>query len=109
MVLEVLNPGRQVGAARTATLRLRRQGLDVVYFGNLTDTALARRERNLVYVRRADTTGIGRVIVALGDAEIVDRPDASRLVDLTVILGRQSGTRGDSIAVAVRRQSADSR
>lgn len=88
VIVEVLNPGRRVGAARTATVQLRQEGLDVVYFGNLTDTVLAKRERHLVYVRRGDTTGIGRVIAAMGDAEVVDRADATRLVDLTVILGK---------------------
>jgi hypothetical protein len=88
VTVEVLNPGKQVGVARTATLRLRQQGLDVVYFGSLADTVLAKRERNLIYVRRGDTTGVGRVIAAIGDAEVVDRADATRLVDLTVIPGR---------------------
>ena len=88
VIVEVLNPGKQVGIARSVTLRLRQQGLDVVYFGNLTDSVLARRERNLIYVRRGDTTGVGRVIAAIGDAEIVDRADATRLVDLSVIPGR---------------------
>jgi hypothetical protein len=95
VVVEVLNPGKQVGVARTATVRLRQQGLDVVYFGNLADTALARRERSLIYVRRGDTTGVGRVIAAIGDAEVVDRADATRLVDLSVVLGRQLKVRGD--------------
>ena len=88
VLVEVLNPGKHVGVARSATLRLRQQGLDVVYFGNLTDSVLARRDRNLIYVRRGDTTGVGRVVAAIGDAEILDRADATRLVDLTVIPGR---------------------
>ena len=96
VIVEVLNPGKQVGLARAATLRLRQRGLDVVYFGNLSDTSLAKRERNLVYLRRGDTTGIGRVIAALGDAEIVDRADATRLVDLTVVLGTSARLQGDS-------------
>jgi len=88
VIVEVLNAGKQPGVARNATLRLRQQGLDVVYFGNLTDSILGKRERNLIYVRRGDTTGVGRVIAAIGDAEIVDRADATRLVDLSVIPGR---------------------
>lgn len=107
VVVEVLNPGKQVGVARAATLRLRQQGLDVVYFGSLTDTVLAKRERNLIYVRRGDTAGVGRAIQALGDAEVVDRADATRLVDLTVVLGRQYGARGDSVRTGSPRQEGD--
>lgn len=107
VVVEVLNPGRQVGAARTATLRLRQAGLDVVYFGSVTDTVLARRERNLIYVRRGDTAGTGRAIQALGDAEVVDRADATRLVDLTVVLGKEYGVRRDSVQTGSPRQKGD--
>ena len=107
VVVEVLNPGTQVGAARAATLRLRQAGLDVVYFGNVTDTALARRDRNLIYVRRGDTAGVGRAIQALGDAEVVDRADATRLVDLTVVLGPESAVRRDSIRTRSSRPEGD--
>jgi hypothetical protein len=107
VVVEVLNPGKQVGAARAATLRLRQQGLDVVYFGSVTDTALARRERNLIYVRRGDTAGVGLVIQGLGDAEVIDRADATRLVDLTVVLGREYGVRRDSVGSGAPRQGGD--
>ncbi len=96
VTVEVLNPGKQVGVARTATVRLRGQGLDVVYFGSLADTVLAKRERNLIYVRRGDTTGVGLVLAAIGDAEIVDRADRTRLVDLSVVLGRHPMSRADS-------------
>lgn len=107
VVVEVLNPGKQVGAARAATLRLRQEGLDVVYFGSVSDTALARRERNLIYVRRGDTAGVGRAIQALGGAEVVDRADATRLVDLTVVLGREYGVRRDSVRAGSPRQEGD--
>ena len=102
VVVEVLNPGKQVGMARSATLRLRQQGLDVVYFGNLTDTVLGKRERNLIYVRRGDTAGVGRVIAAIGDADVIDRADATRLVDLSVMLGRRLKAPGDSLGTTTR-------
>jgi hypothetical protein len=89
VVVEVLNVSRVTGGARIAAVRLRQQPLlDVVYFGSPADSVLAKRERNLIYVRRGDTTGVGAVMAAIGDAEVVDRPDPTRMVDLTVIPGR---------------------
>jgi hypothetical protein len=88
VTVEVFNSGGKVGAARVGMLLLRRARLDVVYFGN-ADSALAGRARNQVLVRRRDTTGVGRVIEALGDAEVIDAPDSARLVDLTVLLGKE--------------------
>lgn len=88
VTVEVLNSGGKVGAARVGMLLLRRARLDVVYFGN-ADAALAGRSRNQVLVRRGDTTGVGRVIEALGPAEVVLAPDPARLVDLTVLLGKE--------------------
>lgn len=86
VVVEVLNPGNEVGLARTTTALLRQQpSLDVVFFGVKPDTVLARRKRNLIYVRRGDTTGVGAVMRAIGDADVVDLADPSRFVDLTVI------------------------
>jgi hypothetical protein len=93
VIVEVINPGKRPGVARVVTLRLREQPqLDVVYFGNQADTALAKRDRNLIYVRRGDTTGVGLVIAAIGDADIVDRGDPTRFVDLSVIPGKNFGT-----------------
>lgn len=88
VTVEVLNSGKVPGAGRAGTLLLRRAGLDVVYFGN-ADAKLADRERNQVLVRGGDTSGVGRVVEALGDAEVIDAPDRTRLVDLTVLLGKK--------------------
>jgi hypothetical protein len=88
VTVEVLNSGGNIGAARVGMLLLRRARLDVVYFGN-ADSAQSGRVRNQVLVRRGDTTGVGRVIEALGNAEIVEAPDLARLVDLTVLLGKE--------------------
>lgn len=85
--VEVLNGGRTPGAARDATILLRHAGLDVVSYGD-AGAAFAAPERAQVLVRRGDTTGAGRVREALGPVDIVDAPDPSRLVELTVILGR---------------------
>jgi len=88
VVVEVLNSGKAPGAGRAGMLLLRRAGLDVVSLAN-ADSALSGRVRNQVIVRRHDTTGVGRVVEALGDAEILEAADSSRLVDLTVLLGRR--------------------
>ncbi|MGH7594047.1 MAG: hypothetical protein ACRELE_09400 [Gemmatimonadales bacterium] len=85
--VEVLNSGGNIGAARVGMVRLRLARLDVVGFGN-ADSAMSGRIRNQVLVRRGDTTGVGRVIEAIGDADVIDAPDSTRLVDLTVLLGK---------------------
>ncbi len=88
--VEVLNAGKTPGVARVATLVLRRAGLDVVNYSN-AGPAGRNVTRNQVLVRHGDTTGTGRIVAALGDAEIVDMPDDSRLVDLSVILAPSYG------------------
>jgi hypothetical protein len=86
VTVEVLNSTRAAGVARVGRALLRRAGLDVVYFGN-PDRPLGNREHNEVLVRRGDTTGVGRVLEALGQATVIDAPDSARLVDLTILLG----------------------
>ena len=86
VTVEVLNATRSAGMARVATAQLRRARLDVVYFGN-ADNALGRHDRTEVLVRRGDTIGVGRVLETLGPAAVIDAPDSTRLVDLTVLLG----------------------
>lgn len=88
VVVEVLNSGKVVGAGRAGMLLLRRAGLDVVYLAN-ADSGLAGRVRNQVLVRRGDTAGVGRAVEALGDAEVIQLSDSTRLVDLTVLLGKR--------------------
>ncbi len=94
VTVEVLNAGRVAGASRVATEWLRHAGLDVVYFGNADSSLLKpllRRHPVLpaatVIMRTGDSTGTGRAVAVLGGAALVDLPDATRLVDLTVIIG----------------------
>ncbi len=83
VTVEVLNGTRRTGVARAATRMLRRQGLDVVYFGNADELVDSTR----VIVRRGDP-GRGRdVRLALGAGQILVRPDTLRRVDVSVILG----------------------
>jgi hypothetical protein len=86
IAVEVLNGSGRPGRARTATRVLRRQGLDVVFFGNWDGQGLVRKTR--VVVRRgADPAGARRVAQALGAGTVVVDPDTLRRVDVTVILG----------------------
>lgn len=95
VVLEVFNAAGQLGMARAATVRIRQQsGLDVVFFGNPRDTALSHLERNRIYVRRGDTTGVGRVMAAIGPADVIDQADPTRLVDLSVFAGKNFLSQG---------------
>jgi hypothetical protein len=83
VTVEVLNGTRRAGVARAATRMLRRQGLDVVFYGN----AEAAVESTRVIVRRGDP-GHGRSVrQALGSGLVVVEPDTLRRVDVSVILG----------------------
>jgi hypothetical protein len=86
VTVEVRNTTRASGIARAATAAVRAAGLDVVQSGG-ADSAQRGRARNEVLVRRGDTTGVGRVVAALGQATVIDAPDSSREVDLTVLIG----------------------
>jgi LytR cell envelope-related transcriptional attenuator len=90
ITVEVLNGTRRSGVARAATRMLRRQGLDVVYFGN-ADRAM---ESTRVIVRRGDSSRARDVRQALGAGSVVVEPDTLRRVDVSVILGADFGTAG---------------
>lgn len=81
--VEVINTTRTRGLARRATFALRDAGFDVVRF--TTDTA--RRDSTLVLDRvgRADWAAL--VAKALGGARVASRPDSSRYLDVSVLLG----------------------
>jgi hypothetical protein len=82
--VEVLNGTTRAGIARSATRRLRRHGLDVVYFGNAEE----RVDSTRVVVRRGDPAR-GRIVrEALGVGGIVVASDTLRRVDVSVFLGR---------------------
>ncbi len=83
-IVEVLNGSGRTGLARTATRVLRRGGLDVVFFGNADGTGEAT---TLLLVRRGDSTAARRAARLLGVGAIEWKPDSTRRVDVTVILG----------------------
>jgi hypothetical protein len=90
VTVEVLNGTGRSGVARAATRMLRRQGLDVVFFGNADGAADSTR----VIVRGGDPARGRRVWQALGAGRIVVEPDPLRRVDVTVILGPDFRARG---------------
>ncbi len=85
IMVEVLNGTSRNGLARTATRLLRRQGLDVVFFGS-ADSA-DRSDSTRVIARREDAGAAEIVARALGAGLVEVERDTLRRVDVTVILG----------------------
>jgi len=83
LVVEVLNGSGRTGLGRLGTRRLRRMGLDVVYFGNADPVDSTR-----VIVRRGDPGKGNRVRSALGTGQVLVQIDTLRRVDVSVILGQ---------------------
>ncbi len=80
--VEVLNGTRTKGLARRATIYLRDRGFDVVGSG----TESAPRATTVVYDRSSHPEWARLVGLAI-NAPVVSRPDSSRYLDVTVILG----------------------
>jgi hypothetical protein len=81
--VEVLNASGQRGLARRATFALRDAGFDVVRFANDPE----RRDSTLVLARSGNDGWAALVARALGGARVESRPDSSRYLDVTVLLG----------------------
>jgi hypothetical protein len=82
--VEVLNATAVRGLARRATQLLRDQGFDVLEVG----TAGRQMDSTLVLDRSGHPEWARRVADALGGARVESRPDSSRYLDVTVLLGR---------------------
>lgn len=82
--VEVLNAAGRPGIARDATRQLRDRGFDVVYYGN---AAPFGRDSSVVLARLGDLDAARAVAEALRIPTVVDDPDATRLLDVTVLLG----------------------
>ena len=80
--VEVLNATTTKGLARRATLFLRDRGFDVVAIG----TAREQREASLVIDRSNHPAWAQLIANAIG-ATVTSRPDSSRYVDATVLVG----------------------
>ena len=89
LTVEVLNASGRSGDARIGTRLLRRAGIDVVYFGNATESGL---DSTRIIVRRG-TAKIGeRVRAALGQGRVEVELDSSKLLDVSVLLGADFAT-----------------
>jgi hypothetical protein len=81
--VQVLNATRTRGLARRAMLYLRDQGFDVVEVG----TTSATQDTTLVLDRSRHPEYARNVATSLGMARVETRPDSSRYLDVTVLIG----------------------
>lgn len=81
--VEVLNASGVRGLARQATFYLRDAGFDVVSNGNSGE----RSDSTVVLVRSGRMDWGALAAKALGGARVEARPDSSRYLDLTILLG----------------------
>jgi hypothetical protein len=86
IVVEVLNASGVRGLGRRATTVLRELGFDVVYTANAPEPLPG--DSSLVLDRMGRPDAAARVAKALGGARVDARPDSSRYVHVTVLLGR---------------------
>ena len=82
--VEVLNATSVRGLARLATMHLRDNGFDVLYMGNAPE----QLDSTVVIDRSGHPARARKVAEALGGARVESRPDSSRYLDVTVMLGR---------------------
>jgi len=82
--VQVVNGTATRGLARRATSLLRDRGFDVLEIGTASD----QLDSTLVLDRSGHPDWANRVAAALGGARVEARPDSSRYLDVTVILGR---------------------
>lgn len=80
--VEVLNGTRNRGAARRATLYLRDRGFDVVSMGNS-----GRTQDFTAVLDRSGHPEWARLVAAALRARVIERPDTSRYLDATVLIG----------------------
>ena len=80
--VEVLNATKTRGLARRATTYLRDRGFDVVGSG----TSTLQQDRTIV-LDRSSHPEWARLVGRAMNAPVVSRPDSSRYLDVTVILG----------------------
>jgi hypothetical protein len=80
--VEVLNASTVRGLARRAATYLRDRGFDVVYIGSSSE----RSDSTLVLDRSGHAEWAGLLAAAMGGT-VVTRPDSSRYLDATVLVG----------------------
>ncbi|HEX5408852.1 MAG TPA: LytR C-terminal domain-containing protein [Gemmatimonadaceae bacterium] len=82
--VEVLNATRTQGLARRATFYLRDHGFDVVASGNAREL----RDSTLIIDRTRHPAWATLVANAMDGAPVLSRPDSSRYLDVSVLIGR---------------------
>ena len=81
--VQVLNATTRRGLAQRATDHLRDKGFDVVEIG----TNREKMDSTLVLDRSNHPEWARRVATAMGGAKVLARPDSSRYLDVTVLIG----------------------
>ena len=81
--VEIINATRTSGLARRVTRLLRDRGFDVVKY----TTSSTLQDSTVVLDRTGNPEWAKLVGQALGEARVEARPDTSRYVDVTVVLG----------------------
>jgi hypothetical protein len=81
--VQVLNATDTRGLAQRATDYLRDRGFDVVEIG----TNREKMDTTLVLDRSNHPDWASRVAAAMGGAKVLSRPDTSRYLDITVLIG----------------------
>jgi hypothetical protein len=81
--VQVLNATATRGLAQRATDHLRDKGFDVVEIG----TNREKMDSTLVLDRSNHPEWANRVAAAMGGAKVLSRPDSSRYLDITVLIG----------------------
>jgi hypothetical protein len=81
--VQVLNATSTRGLAQRATDHLRDRGFDVVEIG----TNREKMDSSLVLDRSNHPEWANRVAAAMGGARVLSRPDSSRYLDVTVLIG----------------------
>lgn len=82
--IEVLNATDTKGLARRAMLVMRDAGFDVVFFGNSSE----RSDTTRILDRSGHADWAALATRAIGPAQVETKPDSSRFLDLTVLVGR---------------------
>ena len=90
ITVEVLNASGRIGGARVGTRLLRQAGIDVVYFGNASESGL---DSTRIIVRRGSQSAGERVRAALGVGRVEVDLDSARLLDVSVLLGADFAAR----------------
>jgi len=84
ITVEVLNATDTRGLARQAMFALRDAGFDVVFHGNTTE----RRDSTEILDRSGHANWAALAAKAMRGGRVLQQPDSSRFVDLTVLVGR---------------------